>query len=79
MRYVYEIMTQSDRLPEDPNLNKSATSLNDRAARVFTAAIDGLERRLHQDIDVVSHAQVLVGDHVVTTLLVRRSGAPFVP
>ena len=43
-------------------------------AKMFTGTIDGMERRLSQEIEVLSHSQIVLGDHVITTLLVRRSG-----
>jgi hypothetical protein len=74
MRHVYEFMTQSERLPKGPDAAKDAALLNQNTANMFTGAIDAMEKKLSGEIAVLSHSQIVVGDRVVTTLLVRRPG-----
>lgn len=79
MRYVYEFMTQLERLPKGPDAAKDAVLLNQSTGQMFTGMIDAMETKFAQEIDVVSHSQVVVGDRMVTTLLVRRVGASVDP
>lgn len=76
MRYVYEFMTQAEQAPEaGSDLGMTAGLLNQKTGQMFTGALEAMEKRFNQEIDVLSHSQIVVGDKVVTTLLVRRSGA----
>jgi hypothetical protein len=72
MRYVYELMTHVERLPRREAPAADFVALNEGTAHMLSDAVDGFEKRMNQDLDVLSHAQYVVGDRVVTTLLVRR-------
>lgn len=80
MRYVYELLTNVERLAEaDIDNDVLLMLLNERAAGVLSAAVEAVEKRFAQDVVVVSHAQVVVGHRLVTTLLIRRPAASVDP
>ena len=65
-------MTQVSRLPSIEAAGTEIATANGETARLFTGMIDAMEQRGNQQIDVLSHAQVVSSGFLISTLLVRR-------